>query len=597
MKVFQTLLGLALVASMAFAQDDGAATPAEPTPVTAEGPDGGDAEDCEEAWEYVEFLKTELKNRIEIDILQNTLFQASSGSSLESTVKSTMDEILVIRDALLQRTKDIRNGEIAICPEQNIKQEEFLTQIRNSVMEILIELLSGDAANADALQEIARKLLSIRTRVNGKITEMIMLRENRVVITRDGDCDCSTFQSVVEGLDKVIECAESEEGKDADGGDCEPANTALIMILMDVDAQIKDIYTNILEQTDEEERTKQFEELTKLKDVSTALHGVLSKLTGLDPEDEEDKAKINRIIKREVKSVRSDANRALEQCIRACPGGKTCSSCGTEMIDKIMEKLNDYEITLEDLDEEAAKDEIRSNVMTFLGEINTQMTELLQKKAKLADGETLEECDIQTLEIINKAKGPLWMLVRASISGDAATLTQFIAGLKDVLLEMREQYCAGNDKPIRDDSISCETEEITQAQEFIVEIDTIIAENIFKKNDEESRRNAMLGIIDLKAVFEQRVRKLFIDDLVCEEEVEQIKTVYANKLTDCLSQMMNPRIDFSSLDRSQRVACLKDLRNEIETRRGDLLLKEIEARIAADAVEAVGDGEDGAGEA
>ena len=69
-----------------------------------------------------------------------------------------------------------------------------------------------------------------------------------------------------------------------------------------------------------------------------------------------------------------------------------------------MEKLNDYEITLEDLDEEAAKDEIRSNVMTFLGEINTQMTELLQKKAKLADGETLEECDIQTLEIINKAK-------------------------------------------------------------------------------------------------------------------------------------------------------------------------------------------------
>ena len=52
--------------------------------------------------------------------------------------------------------------------------------------------------------------------------------------------------------------------------------------------------------------------------------------------------------------------------------------------------------------------------------------------------------------------------------------------LRDVLLEMREQYCAGNDKPIRDDSISCETEEITQAQEFIVEIDTIIAENIFK---------------------------------------------------------------------------------------------------------------------
>lgn len=590
MKVFQTLLGLALVASMAFAQEDGAATPAEPTPVTAEGPEGGDAagEECEEAWDYVEFLKTELKNRIEIDILQNTLFQSTTG--FENTVKSTMDEILVIRDALLQRTKDIRNGEIATCPEQNIKQEEFLTQIRNQVMEILIELLSGDAANAEALQGIARKLLAIRTKVNGKITEMIMLRENRVVITREGECDCSTFQAVVEGIDKVIQCAESEDGKDAEGGDCEPANTALIMILMDVDAQIKDIYTNILEQTDEEERTKQFEELTKLKDISTSLHGVLSKLTGLDPENEDDKAKINRVIKREVKSVRSDANRSLDQCIRDCPTSGVCTSCGTEMIDKIMEKLNDYEITLEDLDEEDAKDTIRTDVMAFLGEINTQMTELLRKKAELPDGETLEECDIQTLEIIKKAKGPLWMLVRASISGDGATLTQFISGLKDVLTEMREQYCAGGEVIIKTTETSCDTEEITQAQEFIVEIDTIIAENIFKKNDEESRRNAMLGIIDLKAVFEERVRKLFNDDLVCEEEVEQIKTVYANKLTDCLSQMMNPRINFSSLDRSERVACLKDLRNEIETRRGDLLLKEIEARIAADeAAEEVGD--------
>ena len=65
--------------------------------------------------------------------------------------------------------------------------------------------------------------------------------------------------------EEVEYSTESSSGSSADGGDCEPANTALIMILMDVDAQIKDIYTNILEQTDEEERTKQFEELTKLK--------------------------------------------------------------------------------------------------------------------------------------------------------------------------------------------------------------------------------------------------------------------------------------------------------------------------------------------
>lgn len=67
------------------------------------------------------------------EILQDTLFQPRP--LLEETVTKTMEKVLEIRDDILARTKAIRTGEgeITICPEQNIKQEEFLTQIRMSV--------------------------------------------------------------------------------------------------------------------------------------------------------------------------------------------------------------------------------------------------------------------------------------------------------------------------------------------------------------------------------------------------------------------------------------------------------------------------------
>ncbi len=49
----------------------------------------------------------------------------------------TMEKVLEIRDDILARTKSIRteDGEVTICPGQNIKQEEFLTQIRMQVRE------------------------------------------------------------------------------------------------------------------------------------------------------------------------------------------------------------------------------------------------------------------------------------------------------------------------------------------------------------------------------------------------------------------------------------------------------------------------------
>merc|ERR1712142_1190240 len=132
------------------------------------------------------------------------------------------------------------------------------------------------------------------------------------------------------------------------------------------------------------------------------------------------------------------------------------------------------------------------------------------------------------------------------------------------------------------DDNQCDLEEIETTGEWIVEIDTIIAENLFKTGDDdqgEARTKAMLGFVELKSTMEERVRQLFQENLVCTEEVDQIKQYYSEKITSCLVEMMNPKYRFETKSRAQRVQCIKQLRVTIEQRRGDLLLREVERRI------------------
>ena len=114
------------------------------------------------------------------------------------------------------------------------------------------------------------------------------------------------------------------------------------------------------------------------------------------------------------------------------------------------------------------------------------------------------------------------------------------------------------------------------------QIDEIISKNLFKTDDDgEARKAAMIGFIEIKSAFDDRVQLLFKDDLKCRDEVEQLKNVYMDEITNCLAEMMNPRYRFEELSRAQRVACIKNLRITIEDRRGELLMNEIERRINA----------------
>jgi len=615
------LLGLFLMLSLATrvadAQDDAApaADGAEEggDDAAAGGEDAEKEEECEEAWEYVEFLKETLKEKIE-SILQDTLFQPRP--LLEETVTKTMEQVLEMRDEILTRTKSIRtgDGEVNLCPGQNINQEEFLTQVRMQIMTVLLSLIEKDAAQPEKLQDVGKELLSIRTKVNNEITRMIMLRESTVTERRvvDDECDCGILGTVVEGLDGVISKGDEEEkeegGDEEEGGDdaetpaadddAEATDAAggmdpvtdLTMILMSVDAEIATLYNEILAEMDDEKRTELSDKLLQHKGISIDLHEVMSKMSELDPEN--DKEAIERLIRRDIRSIRNDVKRALDKCQQNCPG--ECKSCGAQKIKDVSDKLKDYALQLEDLDEEEAKETIRTDLMTFLTQTNTDMTDLLKMKAQ--DGE-LDDCGNEELEVINKIKGPLWMMVNITIFGDGATMGEMIGALETALTEMRSQYCGPDDSPVVNDRNTdipdCDLNEINTARDWITDIDTVISEDIFKSEDEDARRKAMLGLIELKSAMDDRVRELFQNNLQCKEEVEQIKNIYGQKVTECLAEMMNPRFRFELLGRAERVQCVKTLRIQMEDRRGVLLMREIENRINQIGAESVGDEEGG----
>merc|ERR1712180_504361 len=98
-----------------FAQEDPAA--AGDPEAAARDADGEECVECEEAWEYVEFLKTEVNEKV-TETLQD--FKTSEGA--DRAVSRTMDQVMEIREAILERIR--KNDGVTICPEQNVKQEE-----------------------------------------------------------------------------------------------------------------------------------------------------------------------------------------------------------------------------------------------------------------------------------------------------------------------------------------------------------------------------------------------------------------------------------------------------------------------------------------
>ena len=194
----------------------------------------------------------------------------------------------------------------------------------------------------------------------------------------------------------------------------------LTMVLMDIDARIGALYNEILSELDEEKRAGASEELQNLKEISGQLNEVISKMVDADPESEDGKRKVEKLVERDVSKIRNDVERQLDQCREKCPSD--CESCGSEKIEELKLKLQvslflnimiwtwiessfsqEYKSIIEDLEEEDAKDSIRNDLMQYLTTANGEMTTLLTQKAESEDG-TLPLCEAEKLKVLEAIK-------------------------------------------------------------------------------------------------------------------------------------------------------------------------------------------------
>jgi len=573
-----------------------------------DAPPADDAEgEEEEAWKYVEFLKDEISVSVE-EILQETLVEAKDRtglSVLDETVQKTMEQVMEIREKLLMRIKDLRKGEIETDPTQNIKQEEMLSEFRMEIMTILLKLVDKDAATIQKLKEISQDLLRFKMTISNEIMRMLMLPQSTGPITKvplDADCaECATLKDISYKVENLIACAEKEEdgepeeaaGGDADyedGGDddadvveapkpgekCVPADMyamELILINEMVDGEIKNHYNTIIVTVDEEKRSKLFQNLDNYKGLRDSVDEVITKLMD---QGEAEQEKLKKTITRSLGRTNTDLKAQLKNCQNEfCPN--SCDSCAAEVLFDAVDKMNDFKNFFNSTDDEDSKrDFIRSELIKYINDIGNDAREILIKKAK--EGK-LDECEQEKSDIYKTIKPPMWMLVNTTIFAEISQVELMVDAMIAQLEEMRTQYCGVEPKyidPTPVDGPNCEWEEYENTKKYLSAVDQIIQDALFKAKDDNAQMTALLGFVDIQALFDKRVKALFEANLECPDEVNQIKQTYMSQLNKCMAEFMNTKLSFKDMSRLQRITCTKVLRGAMESRMGLLLQSELQ---------------------
>ena len=150
-------------------------------------------------------------------LLQTTLYEAreKKGSSvLEETVSKTLEQVMEVRESLLKRIKDIRKEEIQTDPEQNIKQEEMLSEFRMEIMTFILKLIDKDAVSIEKLKEISQDLLRFKMSISNEIMRMLMLPQATAGKKQQpvGDCsECDVLKEISFKIENLVVCADKEE--------------------------------------------------------------------------------------------------------------------------------------------------------------------------------------------------------------------------------------------------------------------------------------------------------------------------------------------------------------------------------------------------
>jgi len=405
-------------------------------------------------------------------------------------------------------------------------------------------------------------------------------------IVSSGDCaDCQGLQTITSQLSSLLECAGQQPIEDIDlpvngspvverptsrAADCPPPqmfSMQLINVNERIDNEIKTLYNLLVIEIEDEARSKHIARLDFFKTVRAAVEEVI---TNLMKENEDDKLK--KVIVRGVAAIVRTVTLELKSCGAGC--GPPCDSCAGELVKEGLQKLEEYKELLVQGGDKASREFIRDDLISFIQGNNQEGRDILIRKA---NGEEVDECEEEKLEVFGETKGPYWMLVNATIfTPSSGEIIVIVSTMEEVLNMKLEKYCGSQENARRTVNGNCQWDEYEATKPYLEKLDLIIQENLFKANEEEDKMEALLGFVELQGMLEKRVKVLFENKLACPEEVDVIKKQYMDRVTQCMAQMMNPRIQFETLSRRARIECTKELRTTVEDRIQTLLEAELE---------------------
>jgi len=345
----------------------------------------------------------------------------------------------------------------------------------------------------------------------------------------------------------------------------------------ELDKSIAQLYNDIIKSTNDTEREELVGMLVMLKEVREQIDDHITSL--LEFEEDEDE-KIKKYVTSTMRGFINGISTKYKDCFEKnqCAGGPECDSCGADKVDEMRDKMREYKSYLDSQREEDEKKEsIRDDLINYINKINDEARKILTDKVNSDDG-TVPECEKEKKEVIDKCKGPMWMLVNTTIFDTYENVVSMVDVMDESLKTKRNKYCKGGDDGPPPPSSSCQWEEYEKTREYLVEVDNVIQNGLFKEAD---RKKTLIGFVDIQAMFDKRVKKLFEDEVRCPAELTLIKKTYMPILTRCMAKFMRSSLDFDNLSRFERISCIKELRNELEARTAELLQFELEDSLAA----------------
>ena len=127
-------------------------------------------------------------------------------------------------------------------------------------------------------------------------------------------------------------------------------------------------------------------------------------------------------------------------------------------------------------------------------------------------------------------RDPLWLLVNVIIVGDKLEKVTFMFDdMMDQLERYLTVYCVTQDLSpnlVVKREPSCGMKEYTQTKKYVAKIDELLQNHLFKISPDSDQLVVILGFFKIQEMFDERVKLLFEEKLVCPEEVNTIKNEY-----------------------------------------------------------------------